>query len=261
MTDPSEILIAKNIGISFPNGNGGLDVLKDVSFQIKAQEFLCIVGPSGCGKTTLLKILAGLLRPSEGTVIFEGRKVTQPRRKIGFVFQQANLMPWRTVEENISLPLELQGLNGAKVASKASDLIELVGLTTFEKTYPRDLSGGMAQRVAIARALIHSPDMLLLDEPFGALDALTRERMATELMRIWGAQKVTVVMVTHSISEAILLSDRILVLGPRPGTVKLDLPNTLPRPRHLSIAHTSEFGDLATRVRAAISEENELKNQ
>jgi NitT/TauT family transport system ATP-binding protein len=256
MTEISEILVVTDIGKSFPNGNGGLQVLRDVSFQIKPQEFLCVVGPSGCGKTTLLKILAGLLTPSEGKVIFEGEQVTKPRRKIGFVFQQANLMPWRTVEDNIGLPLELQGINGTEVQLKTSDLIELVGLANFEKTYPRDLSGGMAQRVAIARALIHDPDILLLDEPFGALDALTRERMATELMRIWGAQKVTVVMVTHSISEAVLLSDRILVLGPRPGMVKLDLPNSLARPRELSMAHTKEFGELANRVRAAISDQN-----
>jgi NitT/TauT family transport system ATP-binding protein len=251
-TDPG-ILVAADIGKSFPNGNGGLHVLHDVSFQLKSQQFLCVVGPSGCGKTTLLKILAGLLVPSEGKVFFEGERVTRPRRKIGFVFQQANLMPWRTVEDNIALPLELQGLNGLKVKTKASKLIDLVGLTSFEQTYPRDLSGGMAQRVAIARALIHDPDILLLDEPFGALDALTRERMATELLRIWGAQKVTVVMVTHSISEAILLSDRILVLGPRPGTVRLDLPNTLGRPRELSLAHTKKFGEIASRVREAIS--------
>jgi NitT/TauT family transport system ATP-binding protein len=255
MTDYSDILIVTDISKSFPNGNGGLQVLRDVSFQIKSQEFLCVVGPSGCGKTTLLKILAGLLTPTVGKVIFEGEQVTRPRRKIGFVFQEANLMPWRTVEDNIGLPLELQGINGMQAQQKTSDLIELVGLENFEKTYPRDLSGGMAQRVAIARALIHDPDILLLDEPFGALDALTRERMATELMRIWGAQKVTVVMVTHSISEAVLLSDRILVLGPRPGMVKLDMPNLLTRPRELSMAHTKEFGELANRVREAISDQ------
>jgi NitT/TauT family transport system ATP-binding protein len=255
MTDYSDILIVTDISKSFPNGNGGLQVLRDVSFQIKSQEFLCVVGPSGCGKTTLLKILAGLLTPTVGKVIFEGEQVTRPRRKIGFVFQEANLMPWRTVEDNIGLPLELQGINGIKAQQKTSDLIELVGLENFEKTYPRDLSGGMAQRVAIARALIHDPAILLLDEPFGALDALTRERMATELMRIWGAQKVTVVMVTHSISEAVLLSDRILVLGPRPGMVKLDMPNLLTRPRELSMAHTKEFGELANRVREAISDQ------
>lgn len=254
MNEHLEILVAEDIGKSFPNGNGGLHVLEDVSFHLMSQEFLCIVGPSGCGKTTLLKILAGLLLPSEGKVFFEGERVTKPRRKIGFVFQEANLMPWRTVEDNIALPLELQGINGLEVQRKASDLIDLVGLSTFEKTYPRDLSGGMAQRVAIARALIHDPEILLLDEPFGALDALTRERMATELMRIWGAQKVTVVMVTHSISEAVLLSDRILVLGPRPGTVKLNMPNTLARPRKLTMAHTEEFGELANRVRRAIAD-------
>lgn len=255
MTDISEILIASDISKSFPNRNGGLSVLEEVSFSLDSQEFLCIVGPSGCGKTTLLKILAGLMMPSEGDVIFEGERVIRPRRRIGFIFQEANLMPWRTVEDNISLPLELQGQNGPEAHTKTTDLIQLVGLSSFEKTYPRDLSGGMAQRVAIARALIHDPDLLLLDEPFGSLDALTRERMATELMRIWGAQKVTVVMVTHSISEAILLADRILVLSPRPGKVKLDLPNSLTRPRDLPMTHTKEFGELANRIRAAIADE------
>jgi NitT/TauT family transport system ATP-binding protein len=251
--DIKPVLIADKISKNFPNGNGDLVAVKDVSFTVMPQEFVCVVGPSGCGKTTLLKLLAGLLEPTRGEISFEGERLIKPRSKIGFVFQEANLMPWRTVHDNIALPLELRGIAIEEIESRAKNLIQLVGLETFEKNLPRDLSGGMAQRVAIARALIHNPDLLLLDEPFGSLDALTRERMGSELMRIWSARKVTVVMVTHSISEAILLSDRIIVLSSRPGRVSLDLPNALPRPRDLEMTHTETFGMLAHRVREAIS--------
>ncbi len=250
MDDP--ILEAHNLAMTFPNGNGGLRALDNVSFEVRRQEFVCVVGPSGCGKTTLLRLLAGLLQATEGEIVFEGKPLRQPRRRIGFVFQQANLMPWRSVLDNIALPLELQGEPTVMREARARDLIELVGLSGFESSYPRDLSGGMAQRVAIARAMIHEPDLLLLDEPFGSLDALTRERMETELMRIWAARTVTVVMVTHSISEAVLLADRVVVLSDRPARVCLDLPIHLARPRQLEMAHTRPFGDLVAQVRRAI---------
>jgi NitT/TauT family transport system ATP-binding protein len=252
LSEPETILAAHDLTAIYANGNGGLHALQGVSFAVRRQEFVCVVGPSGCGKTTLLRLLAGLLRPTEGEVVFEGQRLERPRRRIGFVFQQANLMPWRTAAANIGLPLELQGLPRAEVEARARALIELVGLEGFEKSYPRDLSGGMAQRVAIARALIHEPDLLLLDEPFGSLDALTRERMTAELMRIWQARTKTVVMVTHSIPEAILLADRVLALSPRPGQLRLDLAIRLPRPRELSMTYTHEFGELAARVREAI---------
>jgi NitT/TauT family transport system ATP-binding protein len=171
---------------------------------------------------------------------------------MGFVFQKANLMPWRSVLGNVTLPLELQGVAPAEAAGRAQALIELVGLTGFEASLPRSLSGGMEQRVAIARALVHHPDVLLLDEPFGALDALTRERMGAELLRIWEAQKTTVVMVTHSIPEALLLADRVLVLSQRPGRLRLVLDVPLPRPRHMEMEYSPEFGRLAGRVREAI---------
>jgi NitT/TauT family transport system ATP-binding protein len=174
----------------------------------------------------------------------------QPR--IGVVFQQSNLMPWRTVLENITLPLELEGVNSGEARTKAQELIDLVGLQGFESTWPRDLSGGMAQRVAIARALIHDPDLLLLDEPFGSLDALTRERMWSELSRIWQARQKTVLMVTHSISEALFLADRVLVLTQRPGSIKLDLRVDLPRPRPEEIRYTAHFGRLARKLKEAI---------
>lgn len=246
------ILVARDLSMTFPNGNGGLCALHQVQFAVHRQEFVCVVGPSGCGKTTLLRLLAGLLLPTGGEVIFEGQPLLRPRRRIGFVFQEANLMPWRTVLSNIYLPLELQGLSREVYERQAKSMIDLVGLNGFSESLPRDLSGGMAQRVAIARAMIHEPEILLLDEPFGSLDALTRERMETELMRIWSARTVTVVMVTHSISEAVLLADRVIVLSARPATVRMDLPISLSRPRRLEMTHTPAFGELVTKVRGAI---------
>lgn len=240
------ILTVSDLTVTFPDNNGGLRALDEVSFEVCPQEFICVLGPSGSGKTTLLRVLAGLLAPTAGEVNFGDHQ--QPR--IGMVFQQSNLMPWRTVLENIRLPLELTG--AADAEARARELIDLVGLTGFEDNWSRDLSGGMAQRVAIARALIHDPDLLLLDEPFGALDALTRERMWTELSRIWQARQKTVVMVTHSISESLFLADRVLVLSARPGKVKLDLEADLPRPRVDDIRYTPHFGRLARELKAAI---------
>lgn len=246
------VLDARKLAKTFPNGNGGLRALDQVSFQVHRQEFVCVVGPSGCGKTTLLRLLGGLLEATEGEIIFEGKPLVRPRRRIGFVFQQANLMPWRTVLENIALPLELQGVPVEERRARAQSLVDLVGLRGFDHSFPRDLSGGMAQRVAIARAMIHEPELVLLDEPFGSLDALTRERMEEELMRIWAARTMTVVMVTHSISEAVLLADRVVVLSARPARVNLDLAIRLPRPRNLGMTHTQAFGELASQVRNAI---------
>jgi NitT/TauT family transport system ATP-binding protein len=245
MTAP--ILIVRDLCITFPDNNGGLHALDSVSFSIQPQEFVCVLGPSGSGKSTLLRILAGLLQPSLGTFTFSTGK---PR--IGMVFQQANLMPWRTAIENVVLPLELQGVPLDDAFARAQDLIDLVGLQGFESSWPRDLSGGMAQRVAIARALVHDPDILLLDEPFGSLDALTRERMWIELSRIWQARQKTVLMVTHSINESLFLADRVLVLTQRPGRIKFDLAVDLPRPRPDEIRYTAHFGKLARRLKEAI---------
>jgi NitT/TauT family transport system ATP-binding protein len=253
MPTTGPLLEADMLSMTFPNGNGGLDVLEEIQFAAQAQEFICIVGPSGCGKTTLLRILGGLLEPTSGDVHFGGEKLSRPRRRIGFVFQDANLMPWRTAIENIVLPLELEGIEVAEAQRKAHELIELMGLDGFEHSLPRDLSGGMAQRVAIGRALVHEPELLLLDEPFGSLDALTRERMGTELLRVWQAQRATVLMVSHSITEAVLLADRVFVLSERPARIVLDLPISLERPRNLELTYTPEFGQLASRVRSAIS--------
>ncbi len=251
-TASAPVLVVRELSAIFPNGEGGLQALRELSFSVHPQEFLCVLGPSGSGKSTLLRILAGLLPPSKGEVLYQGKPLGGPRREVGFVFQRANLMPWRTVFQNITLPLELQGIPAEVMQVRAGELVELVGLQGFEDTLPRDLSGGMAQRVAIARALVHDPDMLLLDEPFGGLDALTRERMGAELLRIWQARRKTVVMVTHSITEALFLADRVLVLSPRPGSLRLDLPVSFARPRDESIQYTPDFGELASQVRQAI---------
>jgi NitT/TauT family transport system ATP-binding protein len=242
------ILSILNLSAVFPDANGGLRALEDLTFDVYPREFICVLGPSGSGKTTLLRILAGLISPTSGSFMFGHGE--QP--STGMVFQQANLMPWRTVIENIQLPLEVKQLDQDSARRKAQEMIELVGLQGFEDSLPRDLSGGMAQRVAIARALIHDPDLLLLDEPFGSLDALTHERMWNELSRIWQARQKTVIMVTHSINESLFLADRVLVLTQRPGKVKLDLKVDLPRPRHDDIRYTPEFGKLAKKLRSAI---------
>jgi NitT/TauT family transport system ATP-binding protein len=246
--DVDPILSVHELSAVFPDSNGGLRALDNVSFEVCPQEFACVLGPSGSGKSTLLRILAGLLPPTTGEVTFHGNE----HPGIGMVFQQANLMPWRTVSENLRLPLELAGVEHGTSHQKVQEMMELVGLEGFDSYWPRDLSGGMAQRVAIARALIHDPDLLLLDEPFGSLDALTRERMWTELSRIWQARQKTVLMVTHSISEALFLADRVLVLSQRPGNVKLDLEVDLPRPRKDEMRYTPHFGKLARRLKEAI---------
>ncbi|MEI7989817.1 MAG: ABC transporter ATP-binding protein, partial [Chloroflexota bacterium] len=246
------ILSVRELSIIFSDDNGNLDTLDRVTFTVQAQHFICILGPSGCGKTTLLRVLGGFLFPTSGEVCFKNQPLSGPRREIGFVFQGANLMPWRTVIQNITLPLELSGISKPEAEKQAKELIELVGLQGFEEYLPRDLSGGMAQRVAIARVLIYDPDVLLLDEPFGALDAITRQRMCIELLRIWQARCKTMVMVTHSISDAVFLADKVLVLSPRPGHICLDLTIDLPRPRMDEMRYTSEFTVLAHRLRDAI---------
>jgi len=250
----SPFLTVQNLSAVFSNDNGKLIALQDVSFSVDTREFVCVLGPSGSGKSTLLRILGGLLIPTGGEVILGGRPLRGPHPKVGLVFQDPNLMPWRSVVQNVLLPLELRGIPNGDAQFQAQAILNLVGLQGFEHYLPRDLSGGMAQRVAIARSLVHDPDVLLLDEPFGALDALTRERMGVELSRIWQARRKTVLMVTHAIDEAILLADRILVLGSQPGKVVFDTPVPLPRPRDDAVRYTPEFGKLAQNLRVAIGQ-------
>jgi len=251
-------LEVRGVGMIYPGDvpGEGLEALRDVSFGLCPQEFACLLGPSGSGKSTLLRILAGLLRPTSGLVTYSGIPSSETRNDrplTSVVFQDANLMPWKTVLDNVALPLVLQGIPQSEARGRAREWIEQVGLGGFERSWPRELSGGMAQRVAIARALIQRPGLLLLDEPFGALDALTREKMASELLRLWQDQRTTVLMVTHSISEALLLSDRVLVFSSRPGQVVLDLAVNLPRPREEGVRYTAPFGELARTLRGAIT--------
>jgi NitT/TauT family transport system ATP-binding protein len=252
MVTAEPILKVSDLNATFQNGESGLHVLDQIAFEVLESEFVCILGPSGSGKSTLLRILAGLLPYAQGEIRIRGERMNGPQPGVGMVFQNANLMPWRTVMENVSLPLELQKQSADWIGETAQELIELVGLEGFESALPSGLSGGMAQRVAIARALVHDPDLLLLDEPFGALDAITRERMGEELLRIWNARLKTVIMVTHDISEALFLSDRVLVLSDRPAHIKLKLTVDLPRPRQEEMRYTPAFGKLARQLREAI---------
>jgi NitT/TauT family transport system ATP-binding protein len=225
-----------NLGVAFQTKEGDFWALRNISFSIHPQEFVCVLGPSGSGKTTLLRAIAGLLPINEGQVNFGGDG-TRPR--IGLMFQQANLLPWRNTMQNISLPLEIDGTPTEEAHQTAQEWVDFVGLEGFEHTWPRDLSGGMAQRVS-------------LDEPFGSLDALTRERMGTELLNIWQNRRTTVLMVTHSIAEALLLADRILVLTSRPGKIQMDLPVEFSRPRSEEIRYSPKFGNLAATLKKAL---------
>ncbi len=256
MSMGNPLLTVHNVDKSYRRPDGLLPVLDEVSFQVQEREFLCLVGASGCGKTTLLKLIAGLELPTAGSIYLAGEEVDRPSRRAGFVFQEPTLMAWRTVRANVTLPLELNGCSKKQAQEKADGLLDLVGLMGFEDAHPAQLSGGMAQRVALARALVHDPPLLLLDEPFGALDALTRERMGRELLRIWQAARgragKTVVMVTHSVPEAVYLADRVLVLGPRPASIVAEVPVDLPRPRTQTVREAPACSLVAQRVREAL---------
>ena len=223
--------------------------LSDVSLEVAPGEFVTIVGPSGCGKTTLLRIMAGLLRPTSGTVHLLGRPVTGPSRSVGVVFQDPVLLPWRTVLDNVMLPVQVLRLERERYRARALDLLGLVGLRGFEGKYPHELSGGMRQRVSLARALVHDPALLLMDEPFGALDEMTRERLNIELLELWRRMESTIVFVTHSISEAVFLSTRVVVMSPRPGRIAGTVEVDLPQPRTVDTREEPRFFELVTQVR------------
>jgi NitT/TauT family transport system ATP-binding protein len=221
------------IGVSatFTSHLGQLDALEAITLEVACGEFVCLLGPSGCGKSTLLRIIAGLIPPTSGEILLNGRIRQQPDRTVGLVFQDPTLLPWLSVRENVALPLSVAKVPAPRIAEVTTALLEMVGLLGFADEYPSNLSGGMAQRTAIARALAQDPEVLLLDEPFGALDALTREQLTVELLRIWEASHRTVLMVTHNVEEAALLADRVVVLSERPGRVVDIVPIPLPRPR------------------------------
>jgi NitT/TauT family transport system ATP-binding protein len=240
---------------TFRKADVEVEVLRNVSIEVPNGEFVSIVGASGCGKTTFLRILDGLIRPSAGTVAINGKDVTSPGADRGFVFQQDGLMPWRTVKANVLLGLEVQHRADAKAQRMAEQFIRLVGLAGFENHYPHELSGGMRQRVNLARALSIEPDVLLMDEPFAALDAQTREIMQSELTRIWQETRKTVIFITHQIDEAVFLSDRVLVFTARPGRLKESIPIDLPRPRTLAHKRTAEFVQYTDRIWRLIEEE------
>ena len=238
--------------------------LHDVSLQIMAGEFVCLVGPSGCGKTTLLRLMHGLLEPDSGEVVIDGDRLATPGPHAGFVFQSFRLLPWRTVIDNVEFPLQIQGMPHAQRLARARDYLRLVGLEDFEHSYPHELSGGMQQRVGLARALALEPNMLLMDEPFAALDAQTREFMQMELGKIWEQLGVAVVFVTHSLDEALFLADRIVLMGPRPGTIEEILPVALPRPRWgYDFRGTPEFLErrayLWQRIRGMVADQPEFR--
>jgi NitT/TauT family transport system ATP-binding protein len=246
----AEAIAVKDLFKRSASRDGDIAALEGITFGVREGEFLAVVGPSGCGKSTLLKILAGLLPPSSGGAFLRGTPIAGPRRDIGVVFQSPVLFPWRTVLDNVLLPVDVQGLGRKRHVQAALDLLALVGLKGFEHRHPWELSGGMQQRVAITRALIHEPAMLLMDEPFGALDAMTREHMNLELQRILLEERKTVLFITHSIPEAVFLADRVLVMSPRPGRILDDVRVDLPRPRSLDVMSAPAFGETARAIRA-----------
>ncbi len=230
--DGNEVSLAiHNMTKVFPKGEGQLVALDDISLEVRDGEFVCILGPSGCGKTTLLRIIAGLEKKTGGSLNLKGKEISGPGPDRGMVFQEFALFPWRTVRRNVEFGLEIKGVPADKRREVSDKYIELVGLKGFEDSHPNQLSGGMKQRVGIARALANEPAILLMDEPFGALDAQTRNQMQKELLRIWAETKKTVVFITHSVDEAVFLSDRVIVMSSRPGRVKTVHKIDLPRPR------------------------------
>jgi NitT/TauT family transport system ATP-binding protein len=247
----------RNVSKTF--GKGGTTALQNIELDFQPGEFISLIGPSGCGKSTLLRVIGDLIEPSEGKALIGGKTAHQARldRDYGMVFQEATLMDWRTVEKNVSLPLEMMGWDRSSRRERVRDLLELVELTGFESHHPWQLSGGMQQRVAIARALTFNPALILMDEPFGALDEMTRDRMNLELLRIWEATSATVVFVTHSIAEAVFLSSRVVVMSARPGRVRKVVDIDLAYPRTNDTREESRFFALATEVREVLRESHD----
>jgi NitT/TauT family transport system ATP-binding protein len=243
------LIRARGVHKTYRTQDGEVETLKPLDFEIRTGEFVSVVGPSGCGKSTLMKMVAGLLPITGGELSLSGRPVDGPQTQVGVVFQSATLLPWRRVIDNILLQAEIRGMPMAAARERARQLVEMAGLGGFEQKYPWQLSGGMQQRVAILRALLHDPPLLLMDEPFGALDAMTREKMNLELQRIWMAAGKTVLLITHSIPEAIFLSDRVFVMTERPGRIAAVYDIDLPRPRSIDVMGSERFAVLARTLR------------
>ena len=255
--DPNRFdhLVVKDITKTYQVEADSIESVRLVSLSLRQGEFVSILGPSGCGKSTLLMMIAGLVAPTSGEILLDGKRIVGPRRETSVIFQTPVLFPWRTVLSNVLFPLEVFGLAKSKYRGEALRLLEMTGLSGFEDRLPKHLSGGMAQRVPLCRALITNPEVLLMDEPFSALDALTRDEMNLQLMNVWEQVRKTVVFVTHSIREAVFLSDRVIVLSPRPARVVSDLAINLPRPRMLEIQETAEFNGYCAQLRASLGGE------
>ncbi len=238
----------RNVSKTFPGKSGGVRALRPVDLDIQAGEFVSVIGPSGCGKSTLMMMLAGLLQPTSGSITIDGQPISGPFANLGVVFQQDVLLEWRTALQNIVLQDEIRRRDKTQALAEARKLLEMTGLQSFENAYPHELSGGMRQRVSICRALLHKPSLLVMDEPFGALDALTRDQMQIDLLRLWSDRRMTVMFITHSMSEAVFLSDRIVVMSPRPGGIEAVIDVDLPRPRRLAMRDTPEFLAIMARV-------------
>ncbi len=243
-----EAIGVRGVGKTYRTKRGEVQALADLDFSVRENEFVTVVGPSGCGKSTILKIIAGLLGVSSGEVSVFGRKVDSPRSDVGMVFQTPMLLKWRSVLDNVLLPVEILRRKRADYMDRAQELLRLAGIAEFAAMRPKELSGGMQQRVAICRALVYDPTLLLMDEPFGALDALSRDMMNVELMRIWSERRKTTVLITHSIQEAVFLADRVLVMSGRPGRIVADVKIDLPRPRHPRVRGTQEFMVYSNRI-------------
>ncbi len=247
-------LEVRGLSKSFATQDGSMAVLEDINLQLFPREFVCLVGSSGCGKSTLLNIVAGLANPSSGNVLVDGRAVTGPGSDRGMVFQNYTLYPWLTVSQNIAFGLQLRKMPKSEQRERIDYYLDVVGLTQFAKSYPKQLSGGMKQRVAIARALANEPAVLLMDEPFGALDAQTKEQMQQFLLELWEQTHVTILMITHDVEEAIYLSQRVYVMSARPGRMKLEVPVGLPEHRDLDMKLSPEFVDVKRQVLHSLRE-------
>lgn len=248
MTEAGKAIEVRQLTKVYPSKDAPIVALEDATFDVREQEFVSLVGHSGCGKTTIMKIIAGLLDKTAGEVLVNGAPVTGPKASTGIVFQTPVLFQWRTVMDNVMLPVEILGLSKAEYYPKALEMLELTGLSEFKEKFPRELSGGMQQRVSISRALVHEPSLLLLDEPFGALDAMTRGEMNMELQRIWSEKKKTSLLITHSIPEAVFLADRVMVMTPRPGHITDIIEIGLPRPRTPEMRLSAEFTECVRQV-------------